>query len=320
MANANRIAGGLPAGCLMASLSFFTVSLFAQTGTPTQTVVTVMPKSGNETLTIPESQVQATVDGKRAKIANWTALRGEQAGLQLVVLIDSSARSGLSLQYSDLKSFVQNLPEGAQVGVAYMQNGRAVIAQNITADHALAAKAFVLTAGIPGGSASPYFCLSDLVKNWPSGNTTTDRREVLMITDGVDLYYGRGYDPNDPYVQTAISDAQKAGILVHSIFFKNTGRFDNSQWTEASAQNYLNQVSQGTGGRAYWQGFGNPVSFVPFLDDLSRRLKNQYELGILANPRNKAQLVPLKVKVTASGTKVDAPQMILVPGSEQASR
>ena len=154
----------------------------------------------------------------------------------------------------------------------------------------------------PGGSASPYFCLSDLVKNWPSGNTT-DRREVLMITDGVDLYYGRSYDPNDPYVQAAITDAQKAGIIVHSIFFRDTGRFDNSQWTEAGAQNYLLQVSQGTGGRAYWQGFGNPVSFAPFLDDLSTRLKNQYELGILANPRNKTQLQPLKVKVSAPGAR-----------------
>ena len=125
-------------------------------------------------------------------------MRGEQSGLQIVVLIDGSARSGLSLQYKDLQSFVKTLPEGAQVGVAYMQNGRAVMAQNITPDHNLAASAFRLTTGIPGGSASPYFCLSDLVKNWPSGNTTTDRREVLMITDGVDLYYGRSYDPTTP--------------------------------------------------------------------------------------------------------------------------
>jgi hypothetical protein len=141
-----------------------------------------------------------------------------------------------------------------------------------------------------------------------------------MITDGVDLYYGRSYDPNDPYVQAAISDAQKAGVIVHSIFFRNTGRFDNSQWTEAGAQNYLNLVSQGTGGRAYWQGFGNPVSFAPFLDDLSTRLKNQYELGILASPRSKAQLQPLKVNVSTPRVNVDAPQMILVPGSESASR
>ncbi len=310
----NRISSGLLAGCLMATLP-----LLAQSGVQTQTVVTVMPKSGNETLTIPATQVQANVGGKNTRITNWTPLRGEQSGLQIVVLIDGSARSGLSLQYNDLRSFVKNLPNGAEVGIAYMQNGRAVMAQNITPDHNLAADAFRLPSGIPGGSASPYFCLSDLVKNWPSSNAPV-RREVLMITDGVDLYYGSRYDPNDPYVQAAISDSQKAGIIVHSIFYKDTGRFDNSQWTQAGAQNYLLQVSDSTGGRAYWQGFGNPVSFAPFLDDLATRLKNQYELGILAKPGNKPQLQTLKVKVNTPGTKVDAPQRILVPGSESASR
>ena len=314
MSQVHRISSGLLAACLMAALP-----LFAQSGVQTQSVVTVMPKSGDQILTIPETQVQANVAGKNAKITTWTPLRGEQSGLQIVILIDGSARSGLSLQYKDMQSFVKTLPDGAQVGIAYMQNGRAVMAQNITPDHNLAASAFRLTSGVPGSSASPYFCLSDLVKNWPSGSTT-DRREVLMITDGVDLYYGRGYDPNDPYVQAAITDAQKAGIIVHSIFFKDTGRFDNSQWTVAGAQNYLLQVSQGTGGRAYWQGFGNPVSFAPFLDDLSTRLKNQYELGILAKPGNKPQLQSLKVKVTTPGVKVDAPQKVLVPGSESASR
>ncbi len=314
MAKLIRVSSVLLAGCLMATLP-----LLAQNGVQAQTVVTVMPKSGDQVLTIQQPQVQTTLDGKHAKVTNWVPLRGEQSGLQIVVLIDGSARSGLSLQFNDLRSFVKNLPQGAQVGIAYMQNGRAVMVQNITADREMAAAGFRLPSGTPGGSASPYFCLSDLVKNWPSGNAT-DRREVLMITDGVDLYYGSRYDPNDPYVLAAITDAQKAGVIVHSIFYRDTGRFDNSQWTEAGAQNYLLQVSQSTGGRAYWQGFGNPVSFAPFLDDLATRLKNQYELGILASPKSKTQLQTLKVKVASPGVKVDAPQKIVVPGSESASR
>jgi len=310
MANLKWISGALLAGCIMVALP-----LYAQSGVQIQTVVTVTPKSGTTAPTLTQSQLQASIGGKRSPINNWLPLRGEQSGLQLVVLIDNSARSALSLQFNDLKNFIRNLPEGAQIGVAYMQNGSAVIAQNITADHNLAADALRIPSGVPGDNGSPYFCLSSLVKNWPSDNTK-DRREVLMITDGVDLYYGRGYDPNDPYVQSAISDSQKAGIIVHSIFYRDAGRFDGGQWTEAGAQNYLLQVSEGTGGRAYWQGFGNPVSFVPFLDDLQRRLANQYELGLLASPKNKAGLQPLKLKVTAPGVRVDAAQMVLVPGSE----
>jgi hypothetical protein len=295
-----------------------TFPLYGQNGgVQAQTVVTVMPKSGKQAPTITEEQVQATVDNKHAQVSSWVPLRGERGGLQIMILIDSSARSGLSLQYKDLTSFVQQLPEGAEVGVAYMQNGRAVIAQNITPDRKLASNAFRLPMGIPGESGSPYFCLSDLVKRWPSANDT-DRREVLMITDGVDLYYGRRFDPDDPYVQSAITDSQKAGVIVHSIFYQDTGRFSSGEWTQAGAQNYLLQVSDGTGGRAYWQGFGSPVSFAPFLDDLHTRLENQYELGILAKPRNKTELQSLKVKVSAPATKVDAPQKVLVPGSEAA--
>ncbi len=39
------------------------------------------------------------------------------------------------------------------------------------------------------------------------------RREVIMVTDGVDRYSGGRFDPEDPYVQAAISDAQKAGVI-----------------------------------------------------------------------------------------------------------
>jgi hypothetical protein len=312
MANFKWISSALLAGCLAA-----TFPVHAQSGVQTQTVVTVMPKNGNGAAAVTESQLQASIDGKRAQVSSWTPLTGERAGLQMVVLIDNSARSAVTLQFNDLKNFIRQLPEGAQVGVAYMQNGRAVVAQNITPDHNLAANALRIPMGVPGDNGSPYFCLSDLVKNWPSG-VTTDRREVLMITDGVDLYYGRGYNPDDPYVQAAITDSQKAGVIVHSIFYRDAGRFDSGQWTEAGAQNYLLQVSQGTGGRAYWQGFGNPVSFSPFLDDLQKRLANQYELGLLASPKNKAGLQPLKLKVNAPGVKVDAPQNIFVPGSESA--
>src|SRR5271156_1986500 len=108
MAKLYRISSGFLAGRLMAPLP-----LLAQSGGQPQTVVTVLPKSGNQTLAIPETHVQANVDGKNARITNWTPLRGEQSGLQIVVLIDGSARSGLSLQYNDLRSFVKTPPDGA---------------------------------------------------------------------------------------------------------------------------------------------------------------------------------------------------------------
>jgi hypothetical protein len=317
--DSNWISRAAIAVFLAASFPLASVPLLAQGGIPTQAVVTVMPKSGTEAPPVTQQELQVTVNKQHSQISEWTPLRGERSGLQLMILIDGTARGSLSLQYDDLKRFIQQLPDGAQVGLAYMQNGSAVVAQNLTADHKLAADALRITSGPAGSSGSPYFCLSDLVKKWPNGNTA-ERREVLMITDGVDLYNGRGYDPNDPYVDAAIKDAQRAGVLVHSIFYKNIGGFDNRAGIEFGGQSYLLQVADATGGRAYYLGTGNPVSFVPFLDDLHTRLMNQYELGLLAKPGNKTELQNLKIKTTAPNVKIEAPQAVLVQGSEAASR
>lgn len=302
------------AASLVLSLPACALPLFAQSDTVTaQTVVTAVPKSG-EAPDLQRGNLKVWVDGKESEVTKWRALRDDRAGLEFVVLIDNSARSSFGLQMNDLAKFIQSLPPTALVGIAYMQNGRAVFAQNLTADHALAAKAIRLASGPPGSSASPYFCLSDLAKRWPSQDPK-NRREVLMITDGVDRYSPR-YDPNDPYMQAAIRDSQKAGLIVYSIFFRDTGHFDNSYYETNAGQNLLSQVAQATGGKLYWQGLSNPVSFQPFLADLSKRLDNQYELGFTARTKPNQQLVDLKVKTDVSRVSIDAPQRVPVGASQ----
>ncbi len=102
-----------------------------------------------------------------------------------------------------------------------------------------------------------------------------------MVTDGVD-YYNLRYDPDDPYVQAAIADAVRARIVIYSIYWRNQGRFDRTMYANDSGQNLMLEVTQATGGHSYWEGFGNPVSFQPFLEDLTRRLQNQYEISFAA--------------------------------------
>jgi len=272
-----------------------------------QTVVTVVPKNG-EAPELQQQNLKVWADGKQSEVTSWQALRGDRAGLEFVVLIDDSARSSIGLQLNELSKFIQAMPPTTLVGVAYMQNGRAAFEQNLTADHALAAKALRLTSGVPGGNSSPYFCLSDLVKRWPSEDPK-NRREVLMVSDGVDRYNLR-YDPDNPYVQAAITDAQRARVIVNSIYFRDTGRLDRSGYETNAGQNLLAQVTQTTGGKLYWEGLSNPVSFQPFLQDLSKRLENQYELGFTARARSKPDLIQLKVKTDASRVNVDAPQRI----------
>jgi VWFA-related protein len=274
-----------------------------------QTVVTVVPKKG-EAPALRQQNLKVKANGKDSTVTSWQPLQGDRAGLEFVILIDDSARSSLSLQLADLAKFVQGLPPSTQVGIAYMQNGRAVFTENLTPDHALAAKAIRITNGTPGSNASPYFCLSDLAKHWPSQDRN-NRREVLMVTDGVDRYNLR-YDPDNPYLQSAISDAQRAGIIVYSIYYRDMGRLDRSGYETDAGQNLLIQLTQATGGKLYWQGLGNPVSFRPFLEDLSKRFENQYELGFTAPAKSRPELVGLKVKSDSSHVTIDAPERVPV--------
>ncbi len=217
-------------------------------------------------------------------MAGWVPLRGERSGLQLVVLLDDSSRGNLGLQLNDIRSFLTGLPPTAQVAIGYMRNGTPNLVQNFTNDHAQAAKSLRLPSGNAGINGSPYFCLSDLVKHWPGGDSNV-RREVIMVTDGVDRYSGARFDPENPYVQAATSDAQKAGVVVYSIYYRGQGRLDRSFVATDGGQNYLTMVSGATGGKVYLEGFGNPVSFAPFLSDIQRKLQNQYELSFVSTAK-----------------------------------
>jgi hypothetical protein len=259
---------------------------------------------------IPQQALQVKVDGKDSNVTGWTALRGPQAKVELVVLIDDGARSTLGTQLNDIAKFIGSLPSNAKIAVAYMIDGRASFAGPLTTDRTAVQRELHLPlAGVPGINASPYFCLSDLAKNWPSGDASA-RREVVMVTDGVDNYNPR-YDPEDPYVLAAISDAVRARLIIYSIYWTNSGGFDRGMYGQNTGQNLLAEVTEATGGNSYWEGYGNPVSFAPFFADINRRLDNQYELDFMAPFGAKPQIESLKLKLSAPA-KVDAPQQVYV--------
>jgi hypothetical protein len=276
-----------------------------------QAVVTVLPAhDGAVTANLSQRDFTVKVNGTDSSITNFTPYRGQNTGLELVVLIDDSARSSMGTQLKDIGDFVKGLPPDAKVAIAYMQNGMARFSGPLTTDHEQALRGLRLTAGSPGSSASPYFCLSDLAKRWPS-NDRGVRREVVMITDGVDNYNPR-FDPEDPYMEAAVTDSVRAGLVVYSIYWQNRGRFDSSSYAADAGQNLLLQVTEATGGKSYWQGYGNPVSFQPYFKDLDRRLQNQYELSFSSSLKGKPTVQNLKLKVNGAAGKVDSPQQVMV--------
>jgi len=277
-------------------------------------VVTVLPKTevpGG----IPQDALHLKVDGKDSTITGWTPLRGPDGKVEVVVLIDDGARQSLGVQLSDIAKFIQGLPPDAKVAVAYMENGRALLSGPLTADHAAAVRELHLPLpGMAGISASPYFCLSDLATHWPSTDVSA-RREVVMVTDGVD-YYDPRYDPEDPYLLAAIDDSVRTHLIVYTIYWRNQGLFDRTGYAAYSGQSLLVELTAATGGSSYWEGFGNPVSLEPYLADVDRRLENQYELDFMTPVGGKPQMASLKLKVRAQAT-VDAPQQVYVHPAAQ---
>jgi hypothetical protein len=78
--------------------------------------------------------------------------------------------------------------------------------------------------------------------NLPHLELVTARREVLMITSGIDEYYGGGLQ--DPYVDEAIQDAQCVGIVVYSIYTPGAGHLGHSYWRIDWGENYLSELSR----------------------------------------------------------------------------
>lgn len=226
------------------------------------------------TLSILAAVLMASIPAFSADSRDFGSTRGDQGKVQLFILLDDSSRSSsLGVQLPQLRSFVESLPANVEVGIGYMQNGRVAPAQAITEDHGKAAAALRLPLGTPGGNGSPYFALSDLAKHWPSKEAGT-QRVVLTLTDGVDRYYDTS-EVDDPYVDEAIHDAAKNGIRVYAIYLSGAGLFGQSDRGRLFAQSRLGELSDQTGGHAYFQGFSDPVSIAPFLSDFRNRLERQ---------------------------------------------
>src|SRR5579862_2141788 len=285
----------------------------APSGTDVQVQMTVSVEARHGTEVPPINREDVVVDEGRDhdRVTKWVPAQGANAGLDLLVLLDDSSSSSLGSQLEDIRAFIAQQPPTALIGVGYIQNGTVQMAQNFTQDHTSAAKVLRLPLGAGAGvDASPYFSVSDIVKRWPV-NPARPRREILLISDGVDTYYGGG--PVDPYVDAAVEDAQRAGVTIYSIYTPGSGHAGHSFYRINWGQNYLSELSDKTGGESYWIGFGSAVSFTPFLDELAHQLQHQYLLTFVPTPEKKAGMQRVRLHTEASGAELVYPDSVYVP-------
>src|SRR5437773_12128261 len=154
----SRIAGMIGAFVLVSGLFVRNVSAAAP-GTITMTITAVGKKDTSPPL-VTKDDVQLYLNKERTQVADWK----HGGKLYLAVLIYDSLDGGIANQWGDLKSFFDAQPDTTYISVAYARNGTAMLAQDSTNDHALAAKALRITLGGGGALSSPYLELLDLMK------------------------------------------------------------------------------------------------------------------------------------------------------------
>jgi hypothetical protein len=284
----------------MAKLAFTmalaaTGMLFAQdkavATVPAQVTVTVEARKGKNIPELNREDVMVFEQKQRLPVTDFVP--GAQAGLELFLLIDDSSAESLGSQLETLRHFIDGQPATTAIGLAYMRNGGVSIAQNLTKDHAQAAKALRLPFGAPGISPSPYESVSDLIKHWPANGA---RHEVILIASGVDpLGDTEAGASENPFLNTAIEQAQRSGIVVYAIYTPASGHLGHSTWRLNWGQSHLSELAEKTGGESYMLGFGPPVSFTPYLDEVAEHLAHQYRVAFLAKAGNKAGLHPIRV-------------------------
>ena len=268
---------------------------------PVHMVVTVKPHHGGSAPAMAAADVQVYQGSKRDTVTGFVPFHGDHAGLQLFILIDETSRDSLGLHFQSIANFIEEQPATTTIGVGYMRNGMVSTVQDLTKDHALAAKSLRLPLGAAVGYTSPYLALSDLMKKWP---VTGDRREVLMITGGIDpLGGGFANDPfNNPYLEAAFDSAQRGGFVVYVVYMPGAGLAGRGFFRTSLAQTGLDILAQKTGGESFSLLLGNPVDITPYLRDISYALNHQYELTFLAKGVGKPSLKPVKVKTEMSNT------------------
>jgi hypothetical protein len=278
---------------------------------PVTTVVTVLGPNFSAPPALAKDDIAIYSKGSREDVNSWVPAQGDKAGLQLAILIDDAdSISAIGEHFSEIKDFITSQPSTTQVGIFYARNGAAVAVAPFSADHEAVAQKLRLPLGrFAGASPSIYFSLEDLISHWPVSGT---RREVVMITSGIDYLYP-GID--DPYVDAAIRKVQASGVIVYTIY---TGgpRLAATLFLQQIAWGNLVRVADGSGGQGFFQGFETPVNFVAIFQQLDAVLRNQYLLTFTTPRPDKAkgELRSIQVRTEVRKVKLYYPSEVSAPG------
>ena len=251
-------------------------------------------------LTVSEDGEPQTILSTRAMGANYP--------ITMAVLIQDDLVSSVANEIKPLAQFIRHLPKGSRVMVGYVRAGSLDVRQKLTSDLEKAANALRSPLGL--GSAAPFNPYVEVIEaisrfeSQPAG-----RRAMLLVSDGLDI--SRGLDASAATqsldLQRAINQAQRRSVAVYSFYAPSiTIATSNNPSLGDNGQSSLQRLSDETGGKAFFQGTGAPVSFEPFLNDLNAWLDRQVALTYLSTHTTRG-FHRLQIRSATPGVEITYP-------------
>src|SRR5260370_1246224 len=188
--------------------------------------------------TLKKEDVQVFEGKERVQVADWR----HDGPLYLAILIDDSLDAEAASQWNDLKAFIAEQPENTLVAVAYGRNGAAMVVQDFTQDHALAAKALRIPLGNLGAFSSPYLALQDWLKRWPS-SAGDHRSSILLISSGIDYFRG-GFGSLHPALDSTIQRAQKEHANIMTTYYPGAEQHGHEHLRDFNDRQHVNTTRQ----------------------------------------------------------------------------
>jgi VWFA-related protein len=233
----------------------------------------------------PVGDITVREDGEAQKIISRRGIGSSP--LTLAVLLQDGVVPSVSSDITRIADFVRHLPRGSRVLVGYIRPGSLQVQQKFTSDLERAASS--MRAPIPFASASSANTYIEIIEGLRRFDSQpTGRRAILVVSDGLDNSQGLSLGPQSLNLERAIKEAQRRSVAIYSFYaptFNTTA--GGSQLLIGNAQGSLERLSEETGGRAFFQGTGAPVSFEPYLRDLATSLSRQIAVTYLSTHTNK---------------------------------
>jgi VWFA-related protein len=262
-----------------------------------------MPKD-QEVLEIQNIDLSVTEDGEPQTIISVRGLG--TTPITLAVLIQDDLVPSVANEIKGLAEFIRGLPKGSRVMIGYLRTGSLQVRQKFTNDLEKAAKSLRAPSGLPtAGPYNPYVEVVEALRKFES--QPQGRRAILLVSDGLDV--SRGVDSSGPTqsidLQRAVNESQRRGVAIYG-FYAPTFAAASNRVLAGNAQSSLLRLSNETGGMAFFQGTGVPVSFDPFLRELDVSLQKQAALTFLSTHLNKG-FHKIEVKTATPGVRVAYP-------------